>query len=397
MEKPSILKKIDDFYTKATKAIIGDVPHDGDIQETPSANKKLSRQTTQTVGLKDKLTAVKDKLLHLGTPDEKTLLYKEVVKREKQEAKEAIKEVKPEVKAKKTVAQKPSAKKKSTSTSKTKTSATKKSTASKKTVAKKPATKTSTSTAGTTKKSPTKKTTSSTKVSTKTSTATTKKTVTKKPTVKSTTTKKVTTNKKAPVKKTTSATSTTTKTTKKTVSKKTVTKATTPTAKKSPTKKVTSSPKATTSTTKAKTATAKKTVTNTTKKTIAKKPTTKKTPAKKTTLTGGKRADKIALYIKDIKKHYGEVDEDFVAIIVKNLGPSIYKKDAESVACSDPKELDTVRKNFLMKKLQIDASRGVLDAAIQDVCEELKATRTKYRATFYYALAKKFKKESVLS
>ncbi|MBA1419590.1 MAG: DUF2853 family protein [Epsilonproteobacteria bacterium] len=105
----------------------------------------------------------------------------------------------------------------------------------------------------------------------------------------------------------------------------------------------------------------------------------------------------MALYIKDIKKHYGEVDEAFVAIVVKNLGPSIYRKDAELVSCSDPKELDTVRRNFLMKKLGIEASQGVLDAAIQDVCTELKGVRTKYRATFYYALAKKFKKESVLS
>lgn len=86
-----------------------------------------------------------------------------------------------------------------------------------------------------------------------------------------------------------------------------------------------------------------------------------------------------------------------MAIIVKNLGPSIYRRDAELVSCSDPKELDTVRRNFLIKKLGIDASKGVLDAAIQDVCVELKGVRTKYRATFYYALAKKFKKESVLS
>jgi len=141
-----------------------------------------------------------------------------------------------------------------------------------------------------------------------------------------------------------------------------------------------------------------------TKKVGEKKPTTKKAAEKKSTTVkkpaaprGAKKAEKIALYIQDIKKHYGEVDEDFVAIIVKNLGPSIYKKDAELVSCSDPKELDTVRKSFLMKKLGIEASQGVLDAAIADVCEELKATRTKYRATFYYALAKKFKKESVLS
>ena len=50
-----------------------------------------------------------------------------------------------------------------------------------------------------------------------------------------------------------------------------------------------------------------------------------------------------------------------------------------------------------MKKLQIDASQAVLDTAIKDVCEELKGVRNKYRATFYYSLAKKFKKESVLN
>ena len=130
---------------------------------------------------------------------------------------------------------------------------------------------------------------------------------------------------------------------------------------------------------------------------IKKEPTVSKTKKSSVAPRGAKKAAKIALYIKDIKKHYGEVDEDFVAIIVKNLGPSIYKKDAELVSCSDQKELDTVRKNFLIKKLGINTSEGVLDAAIKDVCEELKSTRIKYRATFYYRLAKKFKKESVLS
>jgi len=159
-----------------------------------------------------------------------------------------------------------------------------------------------------------------------------------------------------------------------------------------------------------KKASTKKTTTSTTKTTNPKKPVTKKvtkpkiatktkTTTKKSTIVvkGSKRDAKIALYIKDIKKHYGEVDEAFVSIIVKNLGPSIYRRDAELVSCSDPKELDTVRRNFLIKKLGLDVSKSVLDAAIQDVCEELKGVRTKYRATFYYTLAKKFKKESVLN
>jgi DNA mismatch repair ATPase MutL len=150
----------------------------------------------------------------------------------------------------------------------------------------------------------------------------------------------------------------------------------------------------------------KKTTKTTAKAKVTKKPVkssttsiqkSKKSTPSSSTPKGSKKAAKIALYTKDIKKHYGEVDEDFLAIIVKNLGPSIYRKDAELVSCSDPKELDTVRQNFLIKKLGLDASKAVLDAAIQDVCSELKGVRNKYRATFYYTLAKKFKKESALS
>ncbi len=98
-----------------------------------------------------------------------------------------------------------------------------------------------------------------------------------------------------------------------------------------------------------------------------------------------------------MKKQYGEVDESFLEIIVKNLGPSIYRKDAELVSCSDPKELDTVRKNFLIKKLGLKDDKDILNAAIKEVCEELKDSSKKYRAVFYYRLAQKFKKESVLS
>jgi len=155
------------------------------------------------------------------------------------------------------------------------------------------------------------------------------------------------------------------------------------TEKKSPTKKKATSTK-------------KKTVT---KKTVAKKDTDKPEEKKKpkTAPKGTKKAAKIALYTKAFKKQYGEVDKDFIAIIVKNLGPSIYKKDAELVSCSDPKELDTVRKNFLIKKLGLEDDKKVLDAAIQEVCEELKDVSKKYRALFYYRLAQKFKKESALS
>ena len=225
-----------------------------------------------------------------------------------------------------------------------------------------------------TKPKPVKKKSAAKKLKAKKMTTSTKKTAT---------TKKETPIKKTATKKSTAKTKA--NTTKVEADKKPVAKKSAPTKSetKTTTKKITEKKTGTT------TANAKTTVKTAPKKTVAKKSSAKAVTTKK--------AEKIALYTKDIQKHYGEVDNDFLAIIVKNLGPSIYKKDAELVSCSDPKELDTVRKNFLMKKLGIDASKKVLDAAIEDVCEELKSTRKKYRATFYYRLAKKFKKESVLS
>ncbi len=121
------------------------------------------------------------------------------------------------------------------------------------------------------------------------------------------------------------------------------------------------------------------------------------TQPKSKVVPGAKKAEKIKKYTADIQKHYGSVDEDFLAIIVKNLGPSIYLRDAESVSCGDQKELDTVRKNFLIKKLGLTSSDDELNALIAEVCTELKDQRIKYRATFYYALAKKLKMESALS
>ena len=294
MNKKTIFNKINDMYTKATKVIIGDIPHDGDAPQEKSAN-------TEKIALKNKLVSLKEKFLTMGTPDEKSMLYTEVVKKEKNYVNLSLKQ----------------------------TSA--------------------------------KETNSSTKTPTK---------------VTATVTKKIST-KEVSIKKPTSL---------KKVAKKSEESKAVATSKTKKDKKAQASKKKPETTKKAKVV---KTI-----KTLNK---SKATPKTKSAPRGAQKAAKIALYIKDIKKHYGTVDEEFVAIIVKNLGPSIYKKDAELVSCSEPKELDTVRKSFLKKKLGIDASKGVLNAAIQDVCTELKGVRNKYRATFYYALAKKFKKESTLS
>ena len=311
------------------------------------------------MAINDTIKKLFGKVLSIGTPPEKEVLYKEVIKRKvPQESPEKIMldDIKNSVKKLFTHNEKDVEFSRGTVNPPVK---------------KAPKKKTTSKTSSTTKPI-TKKTTSSAKKKTES----TPKTTTKK----STSTKTSTDKKVASVKTATTKTST---------------------VKKPTTKKSTIGPKKKTETTATTKKTTVKTSTSTTKKSDLKKPVAKKkvTTTKKVPNApkGTKRDEKIALYIKDIKKHYGEVDESFVAVIVKNLGPSIYKKDAELVSCSDPKELDTVRRNFLVKKLGIDASKGVLDAAIEDVCLELKGVRTKYRATFYYALAKKFKKESVLS
>ncbi|MCB0265218.1 MAG: DUF2853 family protein [Calditrichia bacterium] len=87
-------------------------------------------------------------------------------------------------------------------------------------------------------------------------------------------------------------------------------------------------------------------------------------------------------------------DVDLLKKVAKGLGPSIYNEDSSKVSCSDKEELARVKNNFLLKKLGMKDSPE-LDAAIQDVCQQLgSANRNKFRAMFYYLLVKKLGKES---
>ncbi len=89
------------------------------------------------------------------------------------------------------------------------------------------------------------------------------------------------------------------------------------------------------------------------------------------------------------------VDEGLLRNVARGLGPALYNPDAQLVSCSDETELETVRKNFLIKKLGL-ADGPELMEAIRDVCQATRELRSnKYRAVFYYLLTKKFGKESV--
>ncbi len=98
--------------------------------------------------------------------------------------------------------------------------------------------------------------------------------------------------------------------------------------------------------------------------------------------------------IADVKKYDSGADDALISAVFKGLGPAVHNKDASLVSCSDQAELDTVKNNFLIKKLGL-TDGPELDAAIKEVCETLKETRQKSRVTFYYLLTKKFGKESV--
>jgi len=107
--------------------------------------------------------------------------------------------------------------------------------------------------------------------------------------------------------------------------------------------------------------------------------------------------EKVAQYSKFMDDKGLSYNADLLKAVTKGLGPSIYKRDAETVSGSDAKELLTVKKNFLIKKLGLEDS-DKLDDAINKVIETIgKSERSKYRAVVYYLLAVEFGKEDIYS
>ncbi len=108
-----------------------------------------------------------------------------------------------------------------------------------------------------------------------------------------------------------------------------------------------------------------------------------------------KRDDLIAKYADDLKNKCGMTpDMDLLTKVTIGCGPSIYNDDASTVAGSQASELETVKKNFLMKKLGLADSPQLMDG-INSVIETYgKSERSKYRAVVYYMLTKHFGKES---
>ena len=110
----------------------------------------------------------------------------------------------------------------------------------------------------------------------------------------------------------------------------------------------------------------------------------------------GKRDDLIAKYADDLEKKCGmKPDMALLTKVTIGCGPAIYGKDSDTVAASSEAEMETVKKNFLIKKLGLKDGPE-LDAALNAVIETYgKSERTKYRVVVYYLLVKHFRKEAV--
>lgn len=108
-----------------------------------------------------------------------------------------------------------------------------------------------------------------------------------------------------------------------------------------------------------------------------------------------KRDDLIAKYATDLKEKLGITpDMDLLTKVTIGCGPSIYNSDGETVAASDPTELERVRENYLIKKLGLTDGPELTDAISDVMTRYGSANRHKYRPVVYYLLCTHFKRES---
>lgn len=104
--------------------------------------------------------------------------------------------------------------------------------------------------------------------------------------------------------------------------------------------------------------------------------------------------DAVDKAVKQMKEQKIPVDRPLLEKIAKSLGPSLYNRDAALVAAAQKSELETIKKNFLIKKLGCKDGPE-LDKALAKAVKKIgKSRRNKLRPVFYYLLVKDLKKES---
>jgi hypothetical protein len=109
-----------------------------------------------------------------------------------------------------------------------------------------------------------------------------------------------------------------------------------------------------------------------------------------------KRDELIAKYADDLKtKCKVTPDMDLLTKVTIGCGPAIYNPDSSVVAGADESELETVKNNFLIKKLGLADGPKLMEAINAVIDTYGRSERNKYRAVVYYMLVKHFGKEAV--
>ncbi|MES2580885.1 MAG: DUF2853 family protein [Pseudomonadota bacterium] len=91
-----------------------------------------------------------------------------------------------------------------------------------------------------------------------------------------------------------------------------------------------------------------------------------------------------------LAKYTSTINEAALQGMARTYALVLSKQDSRNVSCGDAAEKQTVRENFLKKKLGLTHSDAVLDAAIDEICAKVKEDRMKSRLVFYYLLAEKY-------
>lgn len=95
-----------------------------------------------------------------------------------------------------------------------------------------------------------------------------------------------------------------------------------------------------------------------------------------------------------IKKYAKSADEEAIKGLLKTYALVLSKGDSATVALSDDAERETVKTNFLGKKLGV-TDDAAMEKALDEVAATMKGDNHKSRAAVYYLLAEKFNKLDV--
>ncbi|MFN7598623.1 MAG: DUF2853 family protein [Cereibacter sp.] len=109
-----------------------------------------------------------------------------------------------------------------------------------------------------------------------------------------------------------------------------------------------------------------------------------------------KRDELISKYAEDLRtKCRIEPDMALLTKVTIGCGPAIYNADSSTVAGTETWELETIKTNFLIKKLGLADGPKLMEAIRAVIDTYGKSDRNKYRAVIYYMLVKHFGKDGV--